>query len=69
MSDRLSLGSGPYHFFASNSFKEVLTANVVVGVLMRGHVDRPPDLGRSLRLAARYEVETDDEYEYEDCAI
>ena len=56
---------------------ETLTANVVVGVLMRGSIDKPPDLGRSLRMAARYGVETDDgddeededEDEKEDCAL
>jgi hypothetical protein len=44
-----------------NQSVETLTANVVCGVLMRGSIDKPPDLGRSLRLAARYEVESDDD--------
>jgi hypothetical protein len=40
---------------------EDLTAKVVTSVLMRGVLDHPPDLHGSLRMAARYEVETDDD--------
>jgi hypothetical protein len=38
------------------STAEVAT-NVVIGVLMRGHFDYPPDLDGALKMAAKYEVE------------
>jgi hypothetical protein len=36
-----------------------VAANLVIGVLARGHVDYPPNLGQALKMAARYGVESE----------